>query len=244
MPRVCLALVLSVLFLLGGAAELGAELPLDKIKDSQLRTRLRLAGLQIFFGESVVAMTNAHAIGWEVFHEGKKRRERELAYSLALQALAEASLELNREALWHWSMAQMLLPELQGEVLQAYSGIAELFDSSPYRSRASALAWIEQESLLLTPGEEFTAPIAIEKGPVPTPQTKPSALNGQRLTLSFLVDPDGWPYSPVIERGGKNSLAVFTALHSVMGWRFEPARQGDQTGWALASTIISFEREK
>ena len=237
-------MVLAVLCLLGGAPELGAELPLDKIKNPAIRTRLRLAGLQIFFGETTVAMTNAHAIGWEVFHEGKKGRERELAYSAALQGLAEASLELNREALWHWSMAQMLLPELQGEVLQAYSGIAEIFDSSPYRSRSSALAWIEQESQLLAPGGDFVAPVVIAKGRVPTPQRKPSALNGQRLTVSFLVDPDGRPYSPVIERGGKNSLAVFTALHSLMGWRFEPARKGDQTGWAVSSTMISFEREK
>jgi hypothetical protein len=126
MPRACFALVLAALFLLGGAVELGAELPLDKIKDPAIRTRLRLVGLQIFFGETTVAMTNAHAIGWEVFHQGKKGQERVLAYSVALQGLAEATLELNREALWHWSMAQILLPELEGEVLQAYSGIAEL----------------------------------------------------------------------------------------------------------------------
>jgi hypothetical protein len=244
MPRAHLALVLAVLCLLGGAPELGAELPLDKIKSPAIRTRLRLAGLQIFFGETTVAMTNAHAIGWEVFHQGKKGQERVLAYSMALQGLAEASLELNREALWHWSMAQILLPELEGEVLQAYSGIAELFDSSPFRSRSSAVAWIEQESRLLTPGAGFIAPVVIAKEPIPIPQKKSSALNGQRLTVSFLVDPDGRPYSPVIERGGKNSLAVFTALNSLMGWRFEPARQGDQTGWALSSTVFSFERQK
>ena len=237
-------MVLSVLCLLGGAPELSAELPLDKIKDPQLRTRLRMAGLQIFFGETMLAMTNAHAIGWEVFHDGKKGRERDLAYSVALQGLAEASLELNREALWHWSMAQMLLPELQGEVLQAYSGIAALEVGALAIGETATLAWIEQESQLLAPGGDFVAPVVIAKGRVPTPQRKPSALNGQRLTVSFLVDPDGRPYSPVIERGGKNSLAVFTALHSLMGWRFEPARKGDQTGWALSSTMISFEREK
>ena len=244
MLRVRLALALVVLCLLGGSGESGAELPLDKIKDPQLRTRLRTTGLQLFLGQSIAGMTNAHAIGWEVFHEGKKGRERELAYSLALQGLGEATLELNREALWHWSMAQMLLPELEGEVLQAYSGIAELFDSSPFRARDSALVWIEQESRLLTPGGDFTAPVVAAKQPVPTPQRKPSALNGQRLTVSFLVDPEGWVYAPVIERGGKNSLVVFTALHSLMGWRFEPARKGDQTGWALSSTIISFEQGK
>ena len=97
---------------------------------------------------------------------------------------------------------------------------------------------------MLTPGGDFIAPVAIDKGPVPTPQRKPSVLNGQRLTVSFLVDPDGRPFAPVVERGGKNSLAVFTALHSLMGWRFEPARKGDQTGWAVSSTMISFEREK
>ena len=238
-------MVLAVLCLLGGAPELGAELPLDKIKTPAIRTRLRLAGLQIFFGETTVAMTNAHAIGWEVFHQGKKGQERVLAYSMALQGLAEASLELNREALWHWSMAQILLPELQGEVLQAYSGIAELFDSSPFRSRSSAVAWIEQESRLLTPGAGFhRAGGNRPKNRFQFHKSKSSALNGQRLTVSFLVDPDGRPYSPVIERGGKNSLAVFTALNSLMGWRFEPARQGDQTGWALSSTVFSFERQK
>jgi hypothetical protein len=241
MSRARLALVLSVVCLLGGVPELGAELPLDKINDGERRTRLRLAGLQIFFGETVVAMTNSHAIGWEVFHEGKKGRERELAYSLALQGLAEASLELNREALWHWSMAQMLLPELQGEVLQAYSGIAELFDSSPFRSRSTAIAWIEDEGLWLTPGEDFIAPVVMTKQPVFTPESKPSMLKGQRLTVSFLVDPEGRPYSPVIERGGKNPLAIFTALQSLMGWRFEPARRGDQTGWTTTNTVFSFE---
>ena len=243
MRRAHFALVLTVFCLLGGAPELSAELPLDKIKNPAIRTRLRLAGLQIFFGETTVAMTNAHAIGWEVFHQGKKGQERVLAYSVALQGLAEATLELNREALWHWSMAQMLLPELEGEVLQAYSGIAEIFDSSPFRSRSSAIAWIEQESRLLEPSGDWIAPVVAAEEP-PTPQKKSSALNGQRLTVSFLVDPDGRPYSPVIERGGKNSLAVFTALNSLMGWRFEPARKGDQTGWAVSSTMISFEREK
>ena len=115
------------------------------------------------FARYFASIGSAHAIGWEVFHEGKKGRERELAYSLALQGLGEATLELNREALWHWSMAQMLLPELEGEVLQAYSGIAELFDSSPFRSRVSAVAWIEQESRLLTPGGDFTAPVVAAK---------------------------------------------------------------------------------
>lgn len=237
-------MVLSVLCLLGGAPELSAELPLDKIKDAQIRTRLRVAGLQIFLGQTTLAMTNAYAIGWEVFHQGKKGRQRELAYSVALQGLAEATLELNREALWHWSMAQMLLPELEGEVLQAYSGIAELFDNSPFRSRSSALAWIEQESRLLTPGGDWIAPVVVTKEPIPIPREKSSALNGQRLTVSFLVDPDGRPYSPVIERGGKNSLAVFTALQSLGGWRFEPARQGDEVGWAVSSTVFSFERQK
>ena len=106
-----------------------AGLPLDSVKDPKLRATLREIGLQVILGDSMRAMVNANSLGWEIFHKGRKGQDRELAFCMAFQGLAELELKMDREALWHWESAQILLPELHADLMQSYSQIAKVLDN-------------------------------------------------------------------------------------------------------------------
>ncbi len=244
MPPIRTSALAFCIALIGSAGPAAAELPLDAIKDEQVRTRLRQVGLQLAFGEAVPAMTNAHAVGWEVFHRGDEGRTRELAYALVLQAVAEATLNLDREALWHWTAAQVILPELRSEVLGSYSGIVELFEDSPFRDQASAVAWLREKEAFLEQPEGAPPPQLIQKTPIPTPDRKSSALRGQQVSVSYLLDPEGRLYAPKVEKGASHPLAVFTVLHSLLGWRYESLATDQAAGWLRLTSTFSFDHKK
>ena len=123
------------------ARPVSADLPLDSVKDPKMRTTLRQIGLQVILGDSLRAMVNANSMGWEIFHKGHQGQYRELAFCLALQGLAELGLQMEREALWHWEAAQILLPELHADLMHSYSEIAKILDSTPLRTHDSAVQW-------------------------------------------------------------------------------------------------------
>ena len=70
-----------------------------------------------------------------------------MGYALAMQAVAEASLKLDREALWHWDMAQVMVPNLRAELVQSYSGLVGMFPQQGVRWLTSKMGLSGQDGL-------------------------------------------------------------------------------------------------
>jgi len=232
------ALVLVVLL----ARPVSANLPLDTVKDAKARETLRKIGLQIILGDSMRGMVNANSYGWEIFHKGQKGKYRELAFCLALQGLAELQLEMNREALWHWESAQILLPELHAQLMHSYSEIAKILDSTPLRTHDSAVEWLRSEGKLAE-GDNVTPPAVVDRVPAVTPRRKPAALAGERVSVTFLVDPDGNVQAPKLIGEAPSDLAVFTAMQALMSWRYTPAKKNGELAWSVQTTNFSFQKK-
>lgn len=232
---------LALVVLLAKPASAG--LPLDSVKDPKMRATLREIGLQVVLGDSLRAMVNANSLGWEIFHKGNRGKYRELAFCLALQGLAELSLKLDREALWHWEAAQILLPELHADLMSSYSEIAKVLDSTPLRTHDSAVEWLRSEGKLAE-GDGATEPTVINTVSAVTPRRKPSALVGEKVSVTFLVDPQGRVQAPRLIGEPPSDLAVFTVMQALMSWQYEPAKLNGELAWAVATSDFSFQRKK
>lgn len=233
------SLVLVVLL----AKPASAGLPLDSVKDSKMRATLREIGLQVILGDPLRAMVNANSLGWEIFHKGNKGKYRELAFCLALQGLAELSLKLDREALWHWETAQILLPEMHADLMSSYSEIAKVLDSTPLRTHDSAVEWLRAEGKLAE-GDGATVAKVINTVSAVTPKRNPSALVGEKVSVTFLVDPQGRVQAPKLIGEPPSDLAIYTVVQALMSWQYEPAKLHGELAWAVATSDFSFQRKK
>ena len=232
-------LVLVVLL----ARPVSAGLPLDAVKDPKMRATLREIGLQVILGDSLRAMVNANSLGWEIFHKGRKGKYRELAFCLALQGLSELSLNMDREALWHWEASQILLPEMHADLMSSYSEIAKILDSTPLRTHDSAVEWLRSEGKLAE-GEGATKPKVVNTVSAVTPKRSPSALVGEKVSVTFLVNTQGKVQAPKLVGEMPSDLAVFTVMQALMSWQYEPAKLNGQIAWSIASSDFSFQRKK
>jgi hypothetical protein len=238
--------VVSILliFTLASVFPARAELPLDSIQDDGARSVLRNIGLQLVFGSYPAAMRNAENFGWNIFNLGQKGIARELAYSLALQAVAEANMGLARDASWHWESAQILLPELRFEVMRSYSDIVAIFDSSPFNSRESAIQYLQEKGLWLSEGQNLTTPRALDRVSAPMPHKRANVIAGEQVSVSYLVGTDGRVYSPRIESDGNSALATFSALQVLNRWVYEPAQADGEPKFAPAQARFTFQKLK
>lgn len=238
-----LSVVVLAALLLAGPS-LAADLPLDAISDKKLRERYRKTALDVVFGHSIRGMVDANGLGWEVYHQGSADQQRELALALAIQALAEATLSMEREALWHWSAAKAVFPTLDTDMLSNFGEIVDLFEENEYRNHEAAMEFLRVRGELLEPPTVFTPPVVRAKNQVATPRRRPGALDGQHVEVAFLVDPEGQVWSPRVVAGGEHYRAVFAILQSLLTWQFEPASTGGRPGWAVGRTGFTFRREQ
>jgi hypothetical protein len=93
-------------------------------------------------------------------------------------------------------------------------------------------------------GGEIQAASVSQKAAIPSPSRKSKALVGQRVKVSYLVDTQGRTYTPVVEEGSKNTLAVFTVLESILVWRHEPATIDGEARWSRTGGVFSFQRDR
>ena len=161
-----------------------------------------------------------------------------------IPAVAEAALGMERESLWHWESAQLILPELKGEMMHSYSEVAKVFDSTPFRNHQAAVEWLLSEGKLAQEGSGTIMPKAIERVSAVAPKRKPSALTGQRISVTYLVNPEGRPQAPAIQGSGHSELVMFTVLQALMSWRYEPAQRNGEPAWAVVTTNFSFQKER
>ena len=151
---------------------------------------------------------------------------------------------MERESLWHWESAQLILPELNGEMMHSYSEIAKVFDSTPFRNHQAAVEWLLSEGKLAQEGPGTIMPKAIERVSAVAPKRKPSALTGQRISVTYLVNPEGRPQAPAIQGSDHSELVMFTVLQALMSWRYEPALRNGEPSWAVVNTNFSFQKER
>ena len=234
--------ILTVL-LLAQATSLPAELPLDSIKNDKIRKALREVSLQLLFGNPVTTRSNARDIAWGLFNRGLSQERAAMGYALAMQAVAEASMKLDREALWHWDMAQVMVPNLRAELVQSYSGLVGMFDASPFRDQPSAIQRLSAEGEWLPSEGAIQAATVNQKAAIPSPSRKSNALLGQRVKVSYLVDTQGRTYTPVVEEGSENTLAVFTVLESILVWGHNPATVDGEARWSRLGGSFSFQKD-
>ena len=237
--------VILAVLLLGQVASLSAELPIDTVKNDKIRKALREVSLQLLFGNPVITRSNARDIAWGIFNRGLSQERDALGYALAMQAVAEASLNLDREALWHWDMAQIMVPNLRADLVQRYSGLVGMFDASPFRDQPSAIEhlsaegeWLPSEGGVIQPAQVTT------RSDIPSPGRSRNALVGQRVKVSYLVDTQGRTYTPVVEEGSENTLAIFTVLESILVWNHDPATVEGEARWSRTGGAFSFKKNR
>ncbi len=233
-------IVVTVLLL---ATPVVANLPLDTVEDAKARETLRKIGLQLILGDSLRAMVNSNSYGWEIFHKGHKGKYRELAFCLALQGLAELQLKMDREGLWHWESAQILLPELHADLMQSYSEVAKALDSTPLRSHDTAVEWLRSEGKLAE-GDRASAPRVLVRVSAETPRRNPAALVGDKVSVTYLVDTEGRVRAPKLIGDRPSDLAIYTVMQALMSWRYEPPKLNGEPVWAVATSDFSFQRSQ
>jgi hypothetical protein len=240
-----MVVVLLLISIFAQAGKLSAELPLDAVKNDKLRKALREVTLQLLLGNPLVTRSNARDIAWGIFNRGLEQERIALGYALAMQAVAEATLNLDREALWHWDMAQVMVPTLRAELVQSYSAVVGMFDASDFRDQPSAIEYLSAKGEWLpAEGDKIQAARVQDKAPILSPSQKRNALVGQRVEVSYLVDQHGRTYTPVVEEGADNTLAVFTVLESILVWGHAPASFDGETRWSRLGGAFSFQKER
>ena len=240
-------LIVCLLLLVSSVASIRlarAELPLDSIQDDGSRGALRNIGLQLVFQSYPAARRNAETFGWNVFNLGIKDTAPELGYALALQAVAEVYMGIDRDALWHWESAQLIVPELRFDVMRSYGEIVSVFDGSPFSTRESAESYLQEQGVWLSQGEKITPPRALDRVSAPMPHKRSGSIAGEKVTVSFIVGTDGRVYSPRVESSGNSALATFSALQVLNRWIYEPGQADGVPKWAPATASFSFQKHK
>jgi hypothetical protein len=147
-----------------------------------------------------------------------------LAEPLARLALAEAGLGREREAVWHWQVAQNLETGLfPPEQLARYGAAGSLLDRSRLRRAGEPPPGLAVEEPAAAGSKVTAARKLAGEAPALSPGSR--AFAGPKwLRLQAVVGTDGVPTQPVVLAGGPPSL-VYDVLEAVRGWRFEPGRK-------------------
>ena len=151
---------------------------------------------------------------------------------------------IDRDALWHWESAQLILPELRFDVMRSYGEIVSVFDGSPFSTRESAESYLQEKGVWLSQGEKVTPPRALDRVSAPMPHKRSGSIAGEKVRVSFLVGTDGRVYSPRIESSGNSVLATFSALRVLNRWIYEPGQADGVSKWAPVTAIFSFQKHK
>ena len=146
-----------------------------------------------------------------------------VAQTLLLQAVAEANLGRDDDALWHWFSAQNYL-----------DGLAELDLSDMGRAQSvlggRSLADIPEATGSSDQSERSRyREVKIKK---PVRPTYPKALVKSGIeggvVIKVIVGTDGMPHQPVVLEAGLRPLMAFPALEALRSWRFTPAQESEK----------------
>jgi len=135
-----------------------------------------------------------------------------IAKTLVVQAIAEANLGRDGDALWHWHAAQNYLAGLPAmDALDDVPAIRPVRSPAPQRRRRR------------DHGVEI-------RRPVPLVYPKSLAKSGIEgaVVVKIIVGTGGRAHQPVVLDAGLVPAMAFPALEALKDWLFSPAEQGGQ----------------
>jgi hypothetical protein len=151
-----------------------------------------------------------------------------LARSLALQALAEANLGRDDDALWHWQAAGSWLPGLDGKDLSSYGLAREVLAPQPAAATPTAPPPLAGNSPKPSPsGAERYQPVRIRQAVRPVfPASLAKSAKRGKVRVRLVVGADGRPRQPAVLAAGIVPSMAFPVLDALLHWRFDPAADG------------------
>ncbi len=149
-----------------------------------------------------------------------------IAKTLVVQAIAEANLGRDDDALWHWHAAQNYLAGLPAMDLSAYGRAAQILagralDDVPATRPAAAAD--PQRRRRRDHGVEI-------RRPVPPEYPKSLAKSGVEgaVVVKIIVGTGGRAHQPVVLDAGLVPAMAFPALEALKDWLFSPAERDGQ----------------
>jgi hypothetical protein len=161
---------------------------------------------------------------WEAAREaslakiGERRKTLLASYlvgAVARLAVAEAGMGREEDAIWHWHIAQNLdRAENPAAELATFGKAGELLTRHPLR-RA------DEPAGLVKPGRKLAGDmpkLSADIGLVPAPKG---------LKVQVVIDAEGRIREPVVVSGAVPGM-IWEVLEALRGWRYEPARRGEE----------------
>jgi hypothetical protein len=158
-----------------------------------------------------------------------------LASAVAQQAVAEAGLGHQDEAVWLWHLAQNLDPGLRRVTLGAYGPPGQALGRRPLRQPGKAPAGGPE----LPADGSFEPPRVIRQEDPRTPRGLASVRVAADVEVEMIVRPDGQIVEPVLLTVPEYPSLAFVVLQSLREWRFAPAQAAGAAVPALFRTRIS-----
>jgi hypothetical protein len=148
-----------------------------------------------------------------------------IARTLAIQAIAEANLGRDDEALWHWHAAQSFLAGLESQDLTAYGRAGQILGGRAPRESPGNLGAPVSEEGKPRRYQEVKIRKAIE--PLYPRSLGKAGLAGE-LRVRIDVGIDGRASRPEILDAGFVPTMAFPALEALRQWTFTPAVEGER----------------
>jgi hypothetical protein len=165
-------------------------------------------------------------VAWIAGGEGASRS---IALMTAFQAVAEAGLRREDDALWHWHIAQQIVPEISAMKMGMFGAAgAVLLGQEPRRDCAAAVV----------EGADVTRPRPSERPKPEYPEALRAAGVHGLVTIEALVGADGTPRSPRVLTPDAPPTLILAAAESLRRSRFAPAqRAGIAVPYCYSSTM-------
>lgn len=148
-----------------------------------------------------------------------------LAQTLALQALAEANLGRDDDAVWHWQAAQIWLEGLEKKDLSGYARAREVLEPSVTGSLPPGAIG----STPTAPGPRRYQEVRIRQTlhPVFPSSLRKSGKEG-KVRVRLIIGADGRARQPCVLAAGIVPSMAFPVLDALHHWLFEPASDGQR----------------
>lgn len=142
-------------------------------------------------------------------------------------AVAEAGLGRDEDAVWHWHVAQNLdRGALTAETLTLLGEAGALLAGHPLRQRGEPLAGTTVYHAAGA-GDGVQPPRKLAGEPPTLSATVGQVPAPKVLRVEVVIDAEGRVREPVVI-GSAAPGVVWEALEAMRGWRYEPARKGDE----------------
>jgi len=157
--------------------------------------------------------------------------DRALSSVLTLHAVAEAGLGREEAAIRHWWLAQALDPRLEVAALAPFGAAGAFLAERPLPGRPAGEGCAVEEldgRRVFRAGDEDVEPPERRSSPQPElPRGTRASSRGGEVEVQAVIDEEGRVHRPFVVRSDAAPMA-YSAVETVAGWRFAPARAGGE----------------